>query len=108
MLLPRKHRACLRNKIAHERKIPVTPRGAGTASPAARPGLGGIVMSFEKMNRILELDEKTHDHRRARRRDGEIAARRRSTACSTPETPAAATPPSSEATSPKTPAATKS
>lgn len=45
-------------KIAHERKIPVTPRGAGTGlSGGALPAWGGIVMSFEKMNRILELDE---------------------------------------------------
>lgn len=45
-------------KIAYEHKIPVTPRGAGTGlSGGALPAWGGIVMSFEKMNRILELDE---------------------------------------------------
>ena len=45
-------------KIAHKNKIPVTPRGAGTGlSGGALPAYGGIVMSFEKMNRILELDE---------------------------------------------------
>ncbi|MEG2184419.1 MAG: FAD-linked oxidase C-terminal domain-containing protein [Cloacibacillus sp.] len=45
-------------KIAWERRIPVTPRGAGTGlSGGAMPVCGGIVMSFEKMNNILELDE---------------------------------------------------
>jgi len=45
-------------KIASSYKIPVTPRGAGTGlSGGALPVFGGIVMSFEKMNRILELDE---------------------------------------------------
>ncbi len=46
-------------KIASAKRIPVTPRGAGTGlSGGALPAFGGIVMSFEKMNRILELDEK--------------------------------------------------
>ena len=45
-------------KIASKYKIPVTPRGAGTGlSGGALPVYGGIVMSFEKMNKILELDE---------------------------------------------------
>ncbi len=45
-------------KIASSYRIPVTPRGAGTGlSGGALPAFGGIVMSFEKMNRILELDE---------------------------------------------------
>lgn len=45
-------------KIASKYKIPVTPRGAGTGlSGGALPVCGGIVMSFEKMNHILELDE---------------------------------------------------
>lgn len=45
-------------KIASREKIPVTPRGAGTGlSGGALPVHGGIVMSFEKMNKILELDE---------------------------------------------------
>jgi glycolate oxidase len=43
--------------FANERHIPVTPRGAGTGlSGGAVPACGGIVMSFEKMNRILEVD----------------------------------------------------
>lgn len=38
--------------------IPVTPRGAGTGlSGGAVPFRGGLVMSFEKMHRILELDK---------------------------------------------------
>lgn len=42
---------------ANERKIPVTPRGAGTGlSGGAVPALGGIVMAFDRMNRILEVD----------------------------------------------------
>ncbi|MDO5114877.1 MAG: FAD-linked oxidase C-terminal domain-containing protein [Synergistaceae bacterium] len=45
-------------KTASRERIPVTPRGAGTGlSGGALPAFGGIVMSFEKMNRILELDE---------------------------------------------------
>jgi glycolate oxidase len=45
-------------RLANESKIPVTPRGAGTGlSGAAVPILGGIVLSMERMNRILEVDE---------------------------------------------------
>ncbi len=45
-------------KTASRFRIPVTPRGAGTGlSGGALPVHGGIVMSFEKMNRILEIDE---------------------------------------------------
>lgn len=44
-------------RMASERMIPVTPRGAGTGlSGGAVPAFGGIVVSFEKMNRILECD----------------------------------------------------
>ena len=43
--------------FANERHIPVTPRGAGTGlSGGAVPACGGIVLSFERMNRILEVD----------------------------------------------------
>ena len=46
-------------ELASKQRIPVTPRGAGTGlSGGALPAFGGIVMSFEKMNRILDLDEK--------------------------------------------------
>ncbi len=43
---------------ANAHRIAVTPRGAGTGlSGGAVPACGGIVLSLEKMNRILELDE---------------------------------------------------
>ena len=43
---------------ADRRRIPVTFRGQGTGlSCGAIPVFGGIVMSFEAMNRILEIDE---------------------------------------------------
>ena len=46
-------------KYANEHLIPVTPRGAGTGlSGGAVPAQGGIVMSMERMNRILEVDVK--------------------------------------------------
>ena len=45
-------------KLANERRIPVTPRGAGTGlSGGAVPIYGGIVLSTERMNRILQIDE---------------------------------------------------
>ncbi|GAJ05922.1 unnamed protein product, partial [marine sediment metagenome] len=46
-------------KLANEKRIPVTPRGAGYGlSGGAVPVCGGIVLSLEKMNRILEIDKK--------------------------------------------------
>jgi len=43
--------------FASEKKIPVTPRGAGTGlSGGCLPVYGGIVLSMERMNRILEID----------------------------------------------------
>jgi glycolate oxidase len=45
--------------LANEKRIPVTPRGAGTgAVGGAVPILGGIVLSLEGMNRILEIDDR--------------------------------------------------
>jgi glycolate oxidase len=45
-------------KLAQRECIPVTPRGAGYGlSGGAVPVLGGIVLSLEKMNRILEIDK---------------------------------------------------
>ncbi len=45
-------------KLANEYLIPVTPRGAGSGvAGAAIPLYGGILMSMEKMNRILEIDK---------------------------------------------------
>ncbi len=44
-------------RLANERRIPVTPRGAGSGlSGGAVPLYGGILISLERMNRILELD----------------------------------------------------
>jgi len=46
-------------KICHKEKIPVTPRGAGTGlSGGALPHLGGVLLSTERMNSILEIDER--------------------------------------------------
>ena len=45
-------------RIANRRRIPVTPRGAGSGlAGGAVPLFGGIVLSCEKMNRILEIDK---------------------------------------------------
>jgi glycolate oxidase len=45
-------------RLADERRIPVTARGAGTGmSGACIPEPDGIVVSFERMNRIVEIDE---------------------------------------------------
>ena len=44
-------------KLANEHLIPVTPRGAGSGlSGGAVPIYGGIVLSVERMNDILEID----------------------------------------------------
>lgn len=46
-------------KICNENKIPVTARGAGTGlSGGALPHWGGVLVSFERMNRIIEIDER--------------------------------------------------
>ena len=46
-------------KLCNEYKIPVTPRGAGTGlSGGALPHLGGVLLSCERMNSILEIDER--------------------------------------------------
>jgi glycolate oxidase len=45
-------------KICNERKIPVTPRGAGTGlSGGALPHFGGVLVSFERMN-SFDIDER--------------------------------------------------
>lgn len=45
-------------KLAQRERVPVTPRGAGYGlSGGAVPVCGGIVLSLEKMNRILEIDK---------------------------------------------------
>ncbi len=44
-------------KLANRERIPVTPRGGGSGlSGGAVPVCGGIVLSLDRMNRILEID----------------------------------------------------
>ncbi|ACO04530.1 MAG TPA: FAD-binding oxidoreductase [Persephonella sp.] len=44
--------------ICYQEGIPVTPRGAGSGyTGGALPVKGGVLVSFEKMDRILEIDE---------------------------------------------------
>ncbi len=44
-------------KLANREKIPVTPRGAGSGlSCGAVPIYGGILLSIERLNKILEID----------------------------------------------------
>jgi glycolate oxidase len=46
-------------RLCNEYKIPATPRGAGTGlSGGALPVSGGLIISMERMNRILEIDKK--------------------------------------------------
>lgn len=46
-------------KICNANNIPVTPRGAGTGlSGGALPHLGGVLLSTERMNTILQIDER--------------------------------------------------
>jgi glycolate oxidase len=46
-------------KIANKERIPVTPRGAGSGlSGGCIPLYGGIVLSLERMNRLIELDKR--------------------------------------------------
>ncbi len=58
VVLPRTTRdICAVMKVAKEFGVPVVARGAGTGlCGGATPGLGAIVVSFARMNRILELD----------------------------------------------------
>lgn len=45
-------------KLCNEHKIPVTPRGAGTGlAGAALPTHAGVVLSMERFNKILNIDE---------------------------------------------------
>jgi glycolate oxidase len=46
-------------KICDSEMIPVTPRGAGTGlSGGALPHLGGVLLSTEKLNKIIAIDER--------------------------------------------------
>src|SRR5439155_6394665 len=48
-------------RVANEQRIPVTARGSGTGlSGAAVPRAGGMVVSFERMNEIVEIDTSNH------------------------------------------------
>jgi glycolate oxidase len=48
-------------QLCTEHRVPVTARGSGSGlSGACIPLAGGIVMSFERMNRILEVDAENH------------------------------------------------
>jgi glycolate oxidase len=45
-------------KLANRERFPVVPRGAGSGmSGGSVPVKGGLVLSLERMNRILEIDE---------------------------------------------------
>jgi glycolate oxidase len=46
-------------QICNAHKIPVTPRGAGTGlSGGALPHLGGVLLSLERLNNIINIDER--------------------------------------------------
>ena len=48
-------------RLANDAGIPVTARGSGTGlSGACVPSHGGIVLSFERMNRVVEIDTENH------------------------------------------------
>src|SRR5215207_5904020 len=46
-------------QLCNRYKIPVTPRGAGTGlSGGALPHLGGVLLSVERLNKIITIDER--------------------------------------------------
>lgn len=48
-------------RLATEHRVPVTARGMGTGlSGAATPCQDGLVLSFERMNSVLEIDAENH------------------------------------------------
>jgi len=48
-------------KYCNQQSFPVTPRGAGTGlSGGALPVFSGLILSVEKLNRILFIDERNH------------------------------------------------
>ncbi|HWW54189.1 MAG TPA: FAD-binding oxidoreductase, partial [Acidimicrobiales bacterium] len=48
-------------RLADEAGVPVTARGSGTGlCGSAIPVAGGLLVSFERMNRILEIDTDNH------------------------------------------------
>jgi glycolate oxidase len=45
-------------RVCHDHRVPIVVRGAGTGyTGGAVPTRGGIVLSMERLNRILEIDE---------------------------------------------------
>src|SRR5262249_18518345 len=45
-------------RLCADRRIPIVPRGGGTGyTGGSVPSHGGVVVSLERMNRILEIDE---------------------------------------------------
>lgn len=45
-------------RLCHETRTPLVPRGAGTGyTGGAVPSHGGVVISLERLNRILDIDE---------------------------------------------------
>src|SRR5687768_12481584 len=45
-------------KLCHDERVPIVARGAGTGyTGGAVPTRGGVVLSLERMNRILEIDQ---------------------------------------------------
>ncbi|MEM2947587.1 MAG: FAD-binding oxidoreductase [Candidatus Bathyarchaeia archaeon] len=48
-------------RLANEKLIPVTPRGGGTGlSGGCVAHMGGILLSLERMNKIVEIDDENH------------------------------------------------
>ena len=49
---------CRIMKLAQQTGFPVTPRGAGQGlSGGCVPAMGGVILSLEKMNSIIEIDQ---------------------------------------------------
>ena len=94
-------------EVCAEHKVPVTARGSGSGlSGACIPADGGIVVSFERMNEILEIDAENHlavvqPGVQLDQLDAELAAAR----ARLPGLSRASTARPSAATSPPTPAA---
>src|SRR5918993_5056360 len=45
-------------RLCHEHRVPLVVRGAGTGyTGGAVPTRGGVVVSMERLNRIIEIDE---------------------------------------------------
>uniref|UniRef100_A0A7C4UGD2 FAD-binding protein n=1 Tax=candidate division WOR-3 bacterium TaxID=2052148 RepID=A0A7C4UGD2_UNCW3 len=62
VFIPEKEEEILRMvSLCGEFKFPITPRGGGTSRCGGPlPVKGGVVISLEKMNKIIDFDEKNH------------------------------------------------